>query len=485
MGYSYHLLPLVLAGMRRGGRPEKGTKHGRRWGRAAVPESAAGGGHGSAVGRLLKAEEFMRLDATPQLSAVGAEACKLLADNKTEHIEGRLSGNGKVAFPVMRPDELAPLTVHASVPAGQLRDVLERHGLCLVTDVLGTEECSLMEQLWHEDLLQVVDSESLRAGGRSPVGDRLQLVQQSGLAAWPSDWSSCWGRKGVASEHGLPHGRFAWSARLHPEVRRVFASIFEVPVDDLAVGVDCVFWAAADTPAAAANDEWLHCDQNHLTGLTWPCVQGVLYIWPSDNERASTTVIWPGSHAGEYAKLLADPSALKKSGQGGQSLRLGSLHDLELKADLVARGVAGARRVPCPRGSLLLWDSRTIHQGWAGGPRLAQPVCWEPRSRRGLEARRRKLWMCAAGLPSSHSSTEARIHGMAPRRRPDPCSGTPTQPPLRATLLPYGIASGCEDAWHSMQNKLWRSRDKPRANAEWADEVAITDILRGDVAAAL
>ena len=36
---------------------------------------------------------------------------------------------------------------------------------------------------------------------------------------------------------------------------------------------------------------------------------------------------------------------------------------------------------------LLLWDSRTVHQGWRGGPRLAQPICWEPRERRS-QARR-------------------------------------------------------------------------------------------------
>ena len=34
---------------------------------------------------------------------------------------------------------------------------------------------------------------------------------------------------------------------------------------------------------------------------------------------------------------------------------------------------------------LLLWDSRTVHQGWRGGPRLAMPICWEPRHRRSEE----------------------------------------------------------------------------------------------------
>merc|ERR1719410_1203790 len=61
-----------------------------------------------------------------------------------------------------------------------------------------------------------------------------------------------------------------------------------------------------------------------------------------------------------------------------------------------------ARRVPVPAGSLFLWSSRTVHQGWSGGPRLAQPVCWEPVDRRDERSRERKLKMAALGLPSTH-----------------------------------------------------------------------------------
>merc|ERR1712217_246749 len=104
---------------------------------------------------------------------------------------------------------------------------------------------------------------------------------------------------------------------------------------------------------------------------------------------------------------MEDPSAQKC----GQSVRLDNITDGNYRRELTAAAAASSRRVPCPPGSLLLWDSRTIHQGWAGGPRLAQPVCWEPRDRRESDhnALGRKVFMCAAGLPSSHSSAEARV----------------------------------------------------------------------------
>eukprot|EP00004_Rigifila_ramosa_P025907 TRINITY_DN7865_c0_g1_i2.p4 TRINITY_DN7865_c0_g1~~TRINITY_DN7865_c0_g1_i2.p4 ORF type:complete len:108 (-),score=23.88 TRINITY_DN7865_c0_g1_i2:225-548(-) len=37
--------------------------------------------------------------------------------------------------------------------------------------------------------------------------------------------------------------------------------------------------------------------------------------------------------------------------------------------------VRDARRVPVPAGALLVWNSRLIHQGHAGGPRLAMVGC--------------------------------------------------------------------------------------------------------------
>merc|ERR1712216_818659 len=111
--------------------------------------------------------------------------------------------------------------------------------------------------------------------------------------------------------------------------------------------------------------------------------------------------------------------------------------------ELAAQAIAGTRRVPCPAGSLLLWDSRTIHQGWAGGPRLAQPVCWEPRDRQehDLSVLRRKIYMCAAGVPSSHSSCEGRVHGMVKHRSRSTTAGWKGETPaMKADILPYGIA---------------------------------------------
>lgn len=339
-----------------------------------------------------------------------------------------------------------------------------------------------MEGLWQEDLLQALDQETASAASDS--------LKQVGLSAWRARWDSSLGRKGCVSQHALPHGGFAWAARLHPRVRRIFADLFDTALDQLCVGLDNPFWSAADASAAKSNDEWLHVDQNHCTGMTWPCVQGLLYVWSSEGESSSTTVVLPGSHRHMYETLMSDHASMERGRQsGGQSVRLNTLTDLGRREAVLCEAIARSRRVPCPAGSLLLWDSRTVHQGWAGGPRLAQPVCWEPRERRDAKALRRKLWMCAAGVPSSHSSSEARVHGMAPRRRPEavqrPRPGAPEEGlAMVASILPFGVARGTEAEWEAMQDALWCGGN-PHKSCERTSEAVLMDILRPEVVSAL
>eukprot|EP00759_Apiculatamorpha_spiralis_P021091 PhF_6_TR26158/c0_g1_i6/m.37101 len=71
-----------------------------------------------------------------------------------------------------------------------------------------------------------------------------------------------------------------------------------------------------------------------------------------------------------------------------------------------------ARRIPVPAGGMIMWSSRTIHQGWPNGPRLAVPVCYEPSSRRTGEVLERKRQTVRLGLPSSHWAS------LCPERNP-------------------------------------------------------------------
>jgi len=389
-----------------------------------------------------------------------------------------------VRFPQMSESELAAITVPVSAGAAHLQDVFRREGCALVTGVLTSEECARLEELWKEDLLSLIDEEQDLPAG---IVEVLGRVQKEGCGAWPAAWSALLGKKGCASQRGLPHGAFAWAARLHPNVRRVFAELFGVVAEELAVGLDVPFWKASDTIFRQdTNPQWLHVDQNHATGLTHMCAQGVLYVWPSTDDNASTTALWPRSHTDTYTRLMRDPLASSRS----NSVRLSQLHNLYEREDLAAQAVAGTRRVPCPAGSVLLWDSRTVHQGWEAGSRLAQPVCWEPRMRRDEQTLLRKLFMCVTGTPSSHSSSEGRVHGMARCGRVQPTRCSHDRPGLRV-VVPHCVTPEKEHACVTMQDALWGptvKRQDPARNAKKVTSTqgdAIKLLLRAEVFEAL
>lgn len=440
----------------------------RRWHRQKSKDQAFGAGTKEAF-EVQSCEPHRLTNETADVKALDPN----ISGAAENHI-GRILASGEAYFPVMTQQEVAAISVPAS-ETEQVRLRLEEQGVCLVTGVLNQQECTDFEHLWQADLLSVLDTTK----GDDSTMSAVKRLHKEGITAWPQDWSSGLGKKGSVSARGLPHGSFAWHARLHTGVRKIFANIFKTTTDNLAVGLDCTFWSGADSPAAQSNKEWLHCDQNHLTGLTWDCMQGVLYVWPSEGETASTTVIWPGSHRDVYTEIMHDRTAYNRGRKGSQSIQLSQLSDSMLREELTAQAMSNSRRVPCPAGSLLLWDSRTIHQGWAGGPRLAQPVCWEPRERREKDrgALQRKMFMCATGIPSSHSSSEARIHGMAPRSRPCELYPGVESPAMRPQIVPYGVAEKEKEQWQKTQALLWGTRSDPNQ----ADACTLHSLLKPEV----
>lgn len=230
------------------------------------------------------------------------------------------------------------------------------------------------------------------------------------------------------------------------------------------------------------NHQWLHVDQNILTGLVHRCYQGVLYIWSSE-DQGSTTAVWPGSHGERgYDRLMRDPAAAayaeKVDDCGvkcGHYFPLGAMQDQALRDELLTAALAGTERLPVSAGSLLLWDSRTIHQGWRSGPRLAVPVCWEPRERVSPEATARKLRMAFLGVPSTHSPSEGRVH---PHTR-----GWILQ---RPALRPYATKSPDElsdEAWEELWPAAWL-RTVAETMAELPSE-AVSQALRPEIVSVL
>mmetsp|Transcript_32687 Transcript_32687/g.74708 ORF Transcript_32687/g.74708 Transcript_32687/m.74708 type:complete len:473 (+) Transcript_32687:69-1487(+) len=422
--------------------------------------------------------ELMRLAAQPR-KVLRTSQCEM----QSRATRFRESKDGEVHFPVMTASEMERYMVPCTASPEKLREVYEEHGVVIVTDVLTADECNIMENLLLQDFLQLVD----KSAPLDPIAaEALQRLSDEGLRAWPAWWSRELGFKGMASQRGLPQGWFAWAARLHPHVRQVFANLYNVPKEELAVGLDLAFFSATDADPATTNPEWLHVDQNHRTGATWECAQGVLYIWPC-SESSSCTVAWPGSQKLEYEQMMHDTFAAERAqARNGQSVHIGRLHNPQLREELLEKAVqqGAAKRIPCPAGSLLLWDSRVLHQGWAGGPRCAHPVCWEPRARRKPATLHQKRYVCGTGIATSHSAAEGRVHGMI-KGRNMPSVFEEGRPIFKPCITPFAVRPEREAEWSAMQDELWGPASDPRKRINRFDSGRLSAILRAEVEAAL
>ena len=331
--------------------------------------------------------------------------------------------------PVMSPEEVASLSLDWDTAVAdegrELLACLRDHGVCVVTSTVPAEELSSLEDAFSNDLRELIDRESL---GDPAVASAADAVDERGCRAWPG--ASAIGQKGFAAQHGLPHGRFAWAARSHPRVRAVFTSIFGCEggetgggEDGLRVSTDVVFFTPESAPSGQSPKSlWPHVDQNQhdpeVGGLE--IYQGVLYIWPSEGEDAATTVVWPGSHrdgpTDPFGRLMRDAAFPALGRNGANYCALSAMQDPDARAALMDGWLRNARRVPVPAGALLLWSSRTVHQGWSGTGRLAQPVCWEPARRQVEGTRRRKLFLAVHGMPSTHWSSRCEVRtALCPR----------------------------------------------------------------------
>jgi len=420
-----------------------------------------------------KAMQTMAAAAASAASGGGGSTGSTSAPAPSERSGDALGKYDTFHAPLLSAEEAASMTVAFEDAATKLREVMERHGAAIVTGVASPEDCSRLEKEFVADLDELIDQQVAEKCGLWAVEAASHAARDAKI--WPLASLPFLGPMERCPRRGLPQGRFAWAARLHPRVRSVYALLHGT--EDLVSSCDNTFFAPVHHAKKASNRLTPHVDQNmHDERFRdqqgrcvkgWDCYQGVLYVWGSSEEHASTTVVWPGSHKAVYDEIMQD-SKVKWAGKKGRHFSLISGLGCRQKAARLMKGwLKGARRLPVPTGALLLWNSRIVHQGWRGGPRLAQPVCWEPASRRQAAARERKLRLAALGLPSTHWASLGLPHsllGPGPPRDEalKECKRAKVgwELPLRASIQPRPLVQGMPVAemWRRFEAVPW---DKP------------------------
>jgi len=310
-------------------------------------------------------------------------------------------------------------TVESPTNIDEIKTKYDEWGFVVVKNILSATECKEAEKLIYEDLMPCIDTEKI-------TDDNLKKVYQdikNSYEHFPKDSLPGLASKGFLSLYGLPQGKFAWKLRANPIVRSIYAGLHDCKEDELCVSLDVPFF----TPDSYSRDEclvWSHADQNiHVKKGSPDSHQGILYVWDSTKHGTSNTVVIPKSHKNEYFELLGDIPEQSYDGHNG--IYITSIPDLKEKERLLKVWCEKSRRIPVPAGALLIFNSRTIHQGYQGGLRLAQTVCWEPKIYRTEDALIKKLQACVMGIATTHWASLGIHHGVSfIKSKPQKYAGT-------------------------------------------------------------
>lgn len=291
-------------------------------------------------------------------------------------------------------------------------DTLKKYGVAIVPSVLSQEECEK---------------------GVADMWDWLGHISQTWEKPIEKENKESWrGFKQLYSKHsmllqqwGIGHAQFVWDVRQNPKVVSVFADIWKT--EKLLTSFD---GASIHLPPEITNlgwyrRTWLHSDQSFLRN-GFECVQGQVNLMDT-NVGDATLCVLEGSHA--LHKTFAETFAIKEKGDW---FKLEEAH-----VDwFLAQGCKEAR-IKSPKGSVVLWDSRTIHCGVEPLKGRKEPnlrccvyTCYQPRvlcSKRDLDKRVKALDELRT---TSHWAARPKLFPKTPRtygaELPDL---TPTLPP--------------------------------------------------------
>ena len=289
-----------------------------------------------------------------------------------------------------------------SPPDGMtMQESLDQFGIAVVPNVLDEQSVqtykndvfAAFEHLtseWDTPFMRAGTHEQLRVPARKMFASHAQLFQYP-----PS----------------LGQSQSVWNIRQDPRVVQVFADVHGVPTTELLTSFDGVSMLPPPEVIGIGwqRGEWLHADTSYHKPR--PCVQGFVNLIDVHEGDATLTALL-GSH-----KLFGD-------------VPLNMVPD---KNFTMLKTVPGLRewyedrgckqvRVQAPAGSVVLWDTKTIHSGcnpvrgranasW----RLVVYVCMMPRSTSSPKSIKRRIDMFERGRMSNHYAAAPSMFAKLPR----------------------------------------------------------------------
>lgn len=178
------------------------------------------------------------------------------------------------------------------------------------------------------------------------------------------------GQKGIIQWYSAGQTQFVWDVRQDPSVHKVFSSLWND--DNLLVSFDGInLQIPPEITGKYSNPlgtEWLHSDQApKKVGLG--CIQGFVNLETTD-ENDGCLIAVPKSHL-LHSQMCCEFKLKEDKNSGSDWLKLS-----EPQVKWYEEHKCSPIRVQAPKGSLVLWDSRTIHANSTAQKGRDDPSRW-------------------------------------------------------------------------------------------------------------
>ena len=281
-----------------------------------------------------------------------------------------------------------------------LLDTINKYGVAIIPSVLNEEECNAMEQgMW--DTLATWTSQW------------PQPITKSDPTSWKQIRDLFPKHSMLIQQYGLGQAQFIWNLRQNPKCVNIFSELWNCKPEDLLVSFDA---ASFHMPSEVTNigwhrKTWHHSDQSYLRN-DFECVQSWVTAFDV-NEGDATLSVYEGSN--NFHKEFADAFKIDSKDDW---------YKLELVAEMDFYNSKGCKEVliKCPKGSMVFWDSRTIHCGVEPRKGRAEQnfrcvayLCYMPRSKALVKDINKKIKAFEEMRMTSHWPCKVKLFPKMPR----------------------------------------------------------------------
>ena len=222
-----------------------------------------------------------------------------------------------------------------------LKNTIELYGVAIIPNVLDENECDIMvNQVW--DFFEHITKE-----WEIPINRNNKDTWREFYKLYPM-------HSMLIQHWGVGHTQASWNVRQNINIVKIFSYFWGCNVDDLLVSFDGLsFNLPPEITKKGWNkgNTWYHTDQSFTTN-EFKCIQS--FITGLDiNEYDATLSFMEGSN--KYHSEFRDTYNITDKSNWYKLTK-------EQQSFYSNKG-CNIKNIKCPKGSLVFWDSRTIHCG--------------------------------------------------------------------------------------------------------------------------